>query len=169
MLQFIMTDLIHLAKLEREGFALRQRFQRESIQQPLHHQPAAACCSCNQKHQPRQHRVVRTLVSNKALIASNNRWPKPLPDDVIELAFENGWFYVSLNVPLQRVFQTIHDGELPWLCPICAGYRSDSNLFAPSASILTDDGDIRYVPQFVAGYLEQAEQLQQSNRKPQLI
>jgi len=161
MLQFIMTDLIHLAKLEREGFALRQRFQRESIQHPLTSIPAASCCQCQQPHQPRQHRVVRTLLTQKALIKSTTRWPKPLPDDVIELAFENGWFYVSLNLPLQPLFQTIQSGSLPWLCPHCAGYQSRSNLFAPSASVLTDTGDIRYVPAFVAGYMDQAEPLQQ--------
>lgn len=163
MLQFIMTDLIHLAKLEREGFALRQRFQRESIQQPLTSSPAATCCQCQQPHQPRQHRVVRTLLTHKALIKSTSRWPRPLPDDVIELAFANGWFYVSLNVPLQQVFQSIQSGDLPWLCPHCAGYQSHSNLFAPTASILTDNGEIRYVPTFVGHYLSQAEPSQKPN------
>lgn len=159
MLQVVMTDLIHLAKLEREGFSIRQRFQREAIPHHIPNRPAATCCGCHTPQQPRQHRVVRTLISNKALIASQSRWPKPLPEDVIELAFADGWLYLSLNIPLQQVFATIQNGELPWLCPACAGYQTERNLYAPCASILADDGSIRYVPHFV-GYAAQVGQPQ---------
>lgn len=150
MLQLVMTDLIHLAKLEREGVALRQRFLREGLAAPLGDQPAATCCKCNQLHHGRQHRVVRTPTAKYTLAASKQRWSKPLPADVIELNFSNGWFYVSLQSPLTAIFKVLQDGELPWLCPNCAGYASRSNLFAPMATILTDTAELRHVPHFMA-------------------
>lgn len=102
--------------------------------------PASTCVKCEQPHQEGQHRVIH----NQHISLFANTTPlfnQPYGTEALKLT--DGWFYLSLHVPLRPVIQTLQQGELPWLCPQCAGYDGSSNKKAPGATVLNDEGQQR--------------------------
>ena len=102
--------------------------------------PADQCVKCCQSHQPGQHRVIhnhRVSLFANATPLFNQAYA------VEEVRLRDGWFYLSLHTPIQPVLDVLCAGRLPWLCPRCAGYSGNSNLDAPGATVLTDQGEQR--------------------------
>ncbi|EKE84212.1 hypothetical protein [Idiomarina xiamenensis] len=156
MLQLVKTDLLHLQKLQQQGYSLQQRLQRWAVNEPLPQTVAQQCCQCQQPHQARQHRVVRSAPGRFVLQPSAQQWPRPLPDDLIELSFCDGWFYLSLSSPLRQIFEYLEADQLPWLCPRCAGYQGASNRYAPQATLLHDNGRLGFAS-YLVEYLKQSD------------
>ncbi|RUO33165.1 hypothetical protein [Aliidiomarina soli] len=103
-------------------------------------QPDQHCVKCRQPHQAGQHRVVH----NQQISLFANSTPLfDQPYGTEEVRLTDGWFYLSLHCPVKPVLQTLKAEKLPWLCPHCAGYEGISNLDAPGATILNDNGEQR--------------------------